>query len=86
MKQSEVEIGRVYQVKVSGQLKPVRITAEDANPNYRNRRTRYYGTVLTTGRKITLTAGRMRKELKYQDNKSAAANDKVEGVNESKLP
>lgn len=96
MKQSEVQIGKVYQVKVSGQLKPVRVEGINLPSNYSTRqsRNRYFGTVLTTGRKITLTAGKMRKELpktqlayelgyfqtksKFANGKSAAANDKLE--------
>ena len=63
MKQSEVQIGKVYQVKVSGVLKPVRIDQEIDNPWYKTKRKVFNGTVLTTGRKIRLTAGRMRKEI-----------------------
>src|ERR1700723_2352250 len=69
MKQSEVTIGAVYQVKVSGVVKPVRIDSQDdpyihdGSFHHYNRRRRFNGTVLTTGRKIRLTAARMRKEL-----------------------
>ena len=63
MKQSEVKIGSVYQVKVSGVLKAVRVEGQDTSLALAKRRTRYYGTVLSSGRKIRLTAARMRKEL-----------------------
>jgi len=81
MKQSEVAIGKVYQVKVSGQLKAVKLVEELASSAYtpyrfsgRNvRRKRFSGLVLSTGRKITLTAGRLRKEIisKPLDNATA---------------
>lgn len=66
MKQSEVQIGKVYQVKVSGVLKPVRVESMIERTDWHKTqgwRNKFNGTVLTTGRKIRLTAGRMRKEL-----------------------
>jgi len=72
MKQSEVAIGKVYQVKVSGQLKAVKLVEELASSAYTPRK-RFSGLVLSTGRKITLTAGRLRKEIisKPLDNATA---------------
>ena len=63
MKQADVQVGKVYQVKVSGALKAVKVQEDLGAQGIRAVRKRYSGLVLSTGRKITLTAGRMRKEI-----------------------
>lgn len=69
MKQSEVVIGKVYAIKVSGVLQPVRIDSNHAK-SWPRRLRRYTGVNLRTGRTIDhITAARMQHELCGKDGK-----------------
>lgn len=61
MKKRDIEIGRIYLVKVSGKLSPVKIISESHFGGWE-------GTNLTTKRSIRIkTAGRLRKEMILQN-------------------
>jgi len=61
MKLHEIEVGRVYAVKVSGRLAPVRIDRDRGLSADTARR--FGGTNLRTGRSVYLSAARCRYEL-----------------------
>lgn len=62
MRKENIEIGKIYQVKVSGKLVKVRVTANHSNGGY-------IGTNLATNRQIRIkTAARLR-SLFEKDNK-----------------
>jgi len=58
MKKKDVSVGKVYAVKVSGKVVPVKLVSESSYGGWN-------GKSLVTGRKIRVkTGGRLRKELK----------------------
>lgn len=66
MRESEVEIGRVYAVKVSDRIRPVEILRRSPWDTYGGR-PRWIGRNIKTGRDVDVTAGRCRFELEaYQ--------------------
>jgi len=57
MKKKDVSVGKIYAVKVSGKVVPVKLISESPYGGWN-------GTSLVTGRKIRVkTGGRLRKEL-----------------------
>lgn len=69
MRQRDVRVGAVYEVRVSGKLAPVKIIREydtyaGSRMNGRQLRTRWIGKNLRTGREITIrSAAKLRREL-----------------------
>lgn len=62
MKLSEVQIGEVYVVRVSGRPAPVKLVSGHQSPGS-GRVTRFEGYNLATGRQVTLTAAKCRRQL-----------------------
>ena len=60
MRGADVEVGKVYMVKVSGVVVPVRLIAERLNAFKKGRN--FVGRSLRTGRDIRLTAAKCRRE------------------------
>lgn len=81
MKQSEVRVGAVYQVKVSGKLAPVRIIREvERRVGFtRTVRTQWVGKNLRTGREITIrSAAKLRREI--QEPRQLPATQPQDGI------
>jgi len=64
MKRAEVQVGKVYAVRIGGQFgtSPVRIQ-RFYRPSLNGRQERWVGVNLRTGREITGTAARCRREI-----------------------
>lgn len=63
MKTKEIKIGSVYLAKVSNRI--VRVKVNDSYTSY-NGRTKFNVTNLKTGRKIVVSAARLRREVNEQ--------------------
>lgn len=63
IKQADVIVGKVYAVRVSGVLSPIRIDSNHGKAGWPRRLIRFHGVNLRTGKTIHLTAARISHEL-----------------------
>jgi hypothetical protein len=69
MKQNEIEIGKVYACKVSGEIQPVKIIGSHSRMHYgyrcagQQRRAYLSGINQNTGRHVETTAAKCRREV-----------------------
>ena len=70
MRQKDVVVGKVYLCKVSGLLCPVRVDTLNERMDYAGRRRQSFSaTNMRTGRKLIVSAARLRKEVRQVEGK-----------------